>query len=388
MHRIVLLTTTNSHLAGGLFNSVRNLGLHLLRQNQDITLMSYNDAYSEIDRLSYEEMPMSDYKCSSFPVLNKIGYSNDLLRLLKSENPTIVHSQGLWMYNSFANYKYKKNKKGTVSIITPRGMLDSWALKNSAFKKKIAGWLYENKNLKAADCIHALCQSEYESIRKYGLTNPIAIIPNGITIPTNITLNRDGERKTLLFIGRIHPKKGLKELLQGLGILKKKNSKFFNCWNVKIAGWSQIGHIDELKRIVEDNGLNEYVKFVGEVHGKEKERYLSEANAFILPSFSEGLPMSILEAWAYQLPVIMTDFCNIPEGFSTNSALRIEPSCESIATCLENLSSMTNEELINMGINGYLLVKEKFCWDQIAKQTIRLYDYLLNGGKKPEFVYD
>lgn len=388
MCKIVLLTTTNSHLAGGLYNSVRNLGLNIHRQNQNIVLMSYNDQYSGIDKISYEEMPMLCYSHSSLPIMDKLGFSTDLLSLLKSEKPNIIHSQGLWMYNSYANYKYKQYNKRAISIVTPRGMLDPWAVKNSAWKKKIVGWLYEYRNLRSADCIHALCQSEYESIRKFGLKNPVAIIPNGITLPQVTSFNRNGNRKTLLFIGRIHPKKGLKEMLIGLGILKRNNSKFFDVWNVKIAGWSQIGHIDELKRIVHENHLDDYVEFVGEVHGNEKEKLLCEANAFILPSFSEGLPMSILEAWAYQLPVLMTDYCNIPEGFSSNSAIRIEPSAENIASSLETLSSLSNDKLVNMGLNGYSLVKQKFCWEEIAKQTIQLYKYLLNGGEKPSFVYE
>ena len=79
--------------------------------------------------------------------------------------------------------------------MTPRGMLDPWAVKNSAWKKKIVGWLYEYRNLRSADCIHALCQSEYESIRKFGLKNPVAIIPNGITLPQITSFDRNGNRK-------------------------------------------------------------------------------------------------------------------------------------------------------------------------------------------------
>ena len=84
----------------------------------------------------------------------------------------------------------------------------------------------------------------------------------------------------------------------------------------------------------------------------------------------------------------MTDYCNIPEGFSSNSAIRIEPSAENIASSLETLSSLSNDKLVNMGLNGYSLVKQKFCWEEIAKQTIQLYKYLLNGGEKPNFVYE
>ena len=259
---------------------------------------------------------------------------------------------------------------------------------NSAWKKKIIGCFFEYRNLKEANCIHALCQSEYESIRKFGLKNPIAIIPNGINIPNAPIFNRNKEKKTLLFIGRIHPKKGLKELLLGLALLKERKSEFFQIWNIRIAGWSQIGHVEELRRIVVENNLLKNVEFIGSVYGDDKEKELCNANAFILPSFSEGLPMSVLEAWAYKLPVIMTDYCNIPEGFDSNAAIHIEPNPESIAEGVENLFTMDEANLDTIGNNGYALVKNKFSWDNIAKQTIQLYEYLLNGGEKPEFVYD
>lgn len=386
--KIVLLTTTNSRLAGGLYNSVRNLGLSILRKHTDIVLMSYNDKFSAIDKRAYEEMPMQCYHRSSFPFLKTLGYSNNVYNLLQQENPDIIHTQGIWMYNSYVAQKYKSIHNNCVLIITPRGMLDPWAIKNSAWKKKIAGWLFEYKNLRTADCIHALCQSEYESIRKFGLKNPVAIIPNGINIPNSPVFNRSKKKKTLLFIGRIHPKKGLKELLLGLKLLKDRESKYFQTWNIRIAGWSQIGHIEELQRIVFESNLNNNVEFIGSVYGDDKAKELCNANAFVLPSFSEGLPMSILEAWSYKLPVAMTDFCNIPNGFATNSAIRIEPTPESIAKGLEKLFIMNDTELEAMGNNGYTLVKDNFSWDHIAKQTIQLYEYLLNGSEKPEFVYE
>ena len=386
--KVAFLTANNSRSAGGLFYTITSFTKSLLDKGMDISVIGSKDKYSYQDAVMYGNVQLLTYQTTTIPILKKLGVSNNIKTIVNKFNPTIIHQQGLWMYHSYASLLYRKDHPKTILIIEPHGMLDPWAIKNSAWKKIIVGWLFEYKNLRNADCIHALCQSEYESIRKFGLKNPVAIIPNGITLPEITTFNRNGNRKTLLFIGRIHPKKGLKELLLGLSTLKKNNSKFFDVWNVKIAGWSQIGHIDELKRIVQENHLVDYVDFVGEVHGKEKEKLLCEANAFVLPSFSEGLPMSILEAWAYKLPVLMTDYCNIPEGFSSVSAIRIEPSAENIANNLETLSSLSNEDLAKMGLNGYSLVKRKFCWEEIAKQTIQLYEYLLNGGEKPSFVYE
>ena len=98
--------------------------------------------------------------------------------------------------------------------------------------------------------------------------------------------------------------------------------------------------------------------------------------------------MSVLEAWAYKLPVIMTDYCNLPEGFNSDAAFRISPFPESIFSTLQDVFSADNAKLEEIGDNGYNLVKQNFTWDSVADQTIELYKYLLNGDEKPRFVYD
>ena len=130
------------------------------------------------------------------------------------------------------------------------------------------------------------------------------------------------------------------------------------------------------------------IKFVGPLYGEAKERALNQANAFILPSFSEGLPMSVLEAWAHKLPVVMTDYCNLSEGFDSDAAFRISPNPKSIFNTLQDVFSADNAKLEDIGNNGYNLVKQNFTWDRVATQTIELYKYLLNGGEKPKFIYE
>lgn len=385
MSKIILLTTSNSHKAGGLYNSVRCLGLALFHKGVDLGMLSYDDEYSKEDLYAYADLPMAKYYISKYPLLKQLGFSKDINDVLNSQSPEIIHSQGIWMYNSYAAYYYKKTKKAKT-IITPRGMLDPWAVKNSGWKKKLAGWLFENENLRYADCIHALNKSEYESIRKYGLKNPVAIIPNGITMPNDVVYNRGKEEKVLLFVGRIHPKKGISELLEAIHILKSKSPDLLNSWKVRIAGWDQLGHTEDLKKKCSELELNNRISFIGPVLGEEKKKEHLEADAFILPSFSEGLPMSVLEAWSYRLPVIMTDQCNLPEGFEKNAALRVTTEPNSIAEGLEKLIKMTNSERELIGDNGYNLVANEFTWDKIADQTIQLYDWLLHGGEKPKFV--
>lgn len=384
----VILSASNSRSAGGIYYTMAALSNGLAKRGIDISLISCDDIYSAEDKGIYGEVPVISYRVSNLPLLHTFGYSFDIHKILEIQAPQIIHQQGIWLYHSFAALRYQQNHPNLVKIIEPHGMLDPWAIKRSTWKKKIVSYLFEYKNLCMADCIHALCQSEYESIRKFGLKNPVAIIPNGINIPNWPVFKRSKKKKTLLFIGRIHPKKGLKELLLGLKLLKERKGEYFQTWNIRIAGWSQMGHVEELQRIVSQNNLDNNVGFIGSIYGHDKAKELCNANAFILPSFSEGLPMSILEAWSYKLPVIMTDFCNIPDGFATKSAIRIEPTPESIAEGLEKLFIMDETKLETMGNNGYALVKNKFSWDHIANQTIQLYEYLLNGGEKPEFVYE
>ena len=128
------------------------------------------------------------------------------------------------------------------------------------------------------------------------------------------------------------------------------------------------------------------VIFTGPAFGETKDLLLRRADAFILPSFSEGLPMSVLEAWSYRLPVLMTDHCNLPEGFLTDAALRIGTDVASIAEGMRLLFRSPTSDLRSLGANGRQLVSERFTWPQIAAQMKEVYEWVLGGGVVPDCV--
>lgn len=384
--KITMLMGVNSRNSGGLFNTVKNLCFGLKKSNNvTVNIMSYSDQYSDQDLLTYGDINMIEYSVTG---ITSLGYTRDLNLNLNHVNPDIIHQQGIWMYYSKCAIDYCKKNKNTKLIIQPHGMLDPWAVKNSRFKKKVASFFYQNKNLKRADCIHALCKSEYNSIRDYGLLNPVAIIPNGIDLPSDVVVKsmKTNNKKVLLFLGRIHPKKGLENLIEALNIIKNSNPNIINQWVIKIAGWSQANHEEELMSKVKKYKLNDLVKFTGPVYEDLKSNILLEADAFILPSFSEGLPMSILEAWSYKLPVLMTDECNIPEGFD-NSAIRIRHSPDEMSKTLIDFFQISTEKMIEMGDNGYNLVKSNYTWNKVADDTLKMYNWLNGETQKPEFVF-
>jgi len=368
----VAVLSTSSRKAGGLFYSVRWLSKALAAEGIQPEIFSPSDEYSQEDLDAWEPLPVHLY--SSFGPLQT---SPVLRKMLAGSGVDLIHLHGIWMDNQWAAMQHQK-KGGVPVVVSPRGMLDPWAVGNSAWKKRIVEILFARRALEKATCIHALCRSEAESIRAYGLKNPIALIPNGVELPDLGKPKGGKQKKRLLFLGRIHPKKGLSELLEGWARAGSRKPKAFSNWQLLVAGWDDGGHEAGLREMAGDS-----VEFVGPKYGEEKERLLRETDAFILPSFSEGLPMSVLEAWSFGLPVVMTDFCNLPEGFAAEAAIRIEPSPEAIAQGLERLVAMSEDEQAAMGIRGRNLVEEKFTWPGIAKQMALVYEWCSTGRNPP-----
>ena len=336
----------------------------------------------------------------------------DMDERLDQINPQVLHTHGIWTYLSIGVPRWAR-KHNCPYIVSPHGMLDSWALENSRLKKKVAAALYERRHLKRAACLHALCASEADSIRKFGLKNPIATIPNGIEIPEGRDLSSrySAEKKIMLFLGRLHPKKGLENALRAWATASNSSSAGGDQknWQFVIAGWDQGDHEVKLKQLCEELGLSFAevpakqflsldksssqlsafsVIFVGPLFGEPKAQLLERANVFILPSFSEGLPMSILEAWAYELPVVMTDYCNLPEGFDSGAAIHIDTEVDGMSAGMIKMIDCSEAELKGMGANGLNLVKEKFTWPTIAAQMGELYQWVRGKASRPSFVQE
>jgi glycosyltransferase involved in cell wall biosynthesis len=385
--KLLILGGSNSRNSGGVFDTARMLGQRLHGNNNvEVEYLMFDDEYSTEDRNYYAPLRLHSYKVKG---PRKLGYSPNLYQQIENIRPDIVHTQSLWMYLSYANKKYHY-KTGTPYIISPHGMLDRWQLKQSFwkdFKKNIVFRLYEKKHLSEASCFHTLCQEEHDAVRAMGLKNPIAIIPNGIGLPAKDLMQKtktSNGRKNLLFLGRIHQKKGLDNLLEAWALLNPLSHD----WQLTIAGETKdTAYMQNLLDKTKMLGIGETVSFVGGQFGDNKHRCLTNSDAFILPSFSEGLPMSVLEAWSYQLPVLMTPFCNLSEGFTHHAAIRINTDPGSICAGIKKLVMMNAIDRQQTGQNGLQLVKEKFTWAQVASSMDHLYNWVLGKRDKPAFVF-
>jgi len=159
-------------------------------------------------------------------------------------------------------------------------------------------------------------------------------------------------------------------------------------WRLVIAGWDQGGHRAELERAVAGHGLGSDVHFSGPLHGAAKDDAYRAAAGFILPSFSEGLPMTILEAWSHAVPVLMTPACNLPEGFSAGAALEISTDPSALAGQLAAFMARGEADRRAMGGRGRRLVEESFYWPRIAARMCEVYGWVAGGGPKPGCVWE
>lgn len=386
--KVGVVTASSSRQAGGLFWSVRALASGLQGLGCAVEVFSVADEFGAEDRDAWGDIEVHRYPRRGPAAF---GYAPALADGLLRSGLDVLHSHGIWMYPSVASRRWGRARRRGY-LISPRGMLDPWAVRHSRWKKQLAAWLYEAAHLRGAACIHALCEAEYQAIRAYGLRNPVAVIPNGVDLPVGPAPPApwaeqlpDGSR-VLLFLGRLHPKKGLANLLPAWAETRRSEDSASEPWHLVIAGWDQGGHGVALQRLSQELGIEASIHFVGPQFGTDKVASLARADAFVLPSFSEGLPMAVLEAWAHGLPALITPQCNLPEGYASGCSVKVEPSVSGVAEGLRLLFSLTETERNQMGVAGRALIEERFTWRTIAADMYDVYRWVNKDGPRPRCV--
>ena len=378
---ILILTYSVTRTAGGVFDAVRDLFVNSAFKKHQLKIFSFIDENIDKDRPSWKGIPMKLFK--PFSML----YSPMIRKALLKDSPDIFHMEALWRYPQLLMVTWKKCKKAPI-VCTPHGMLDPYIINNQGMVKRFISNTFFQKSLEAVDCYHALCKKELEDIRAYGLKQPVAIIPNGINLPDpDLKFEKIDQKKHLLYLGRLHKKKGVDLLLKALAAINNERNGLLEGWQIDLVGWDHEGCKAELEKIVADNHLDNMVVFHGGLFGEDKQRMYANADGYILPSHGEGLPMTVLEAWAWKIPVIMTPECHLPEGYSANAAIEINDNVESVCDGLKTFLGMSDKERQSMGMCGYDLVRADFTWDVSAQKMIQVYEWLLGNRIKPDFVY-
>lgn len=377
--------------AGGVATCVQALGLalHAPPMSHHVAIFSLAEGQGSRTPGGWGALPIR--LCKTIGP-RSFGYAPGLSSAMAAAALDVLHVHGLWMYPSVAARRWRAARHAPY-IVSPHGMLDPWALANSGWKKDIAARLYERAHLTQAACIHALCDAELEAIRTFGLRNPVCVIRNGVTATAHFAAARPAWRaalpsdaRILLFLGRLTPKKGLTNLIRAWSAFKQRAATTAAPWHLVIAGWGDDGYVAGLRSLAAHLALDAHTHFIGPQHDAAKDATFGAAEAFILPSVSEGLPMAILEAWQHGLPVLMTPQCNLPEGVAHGAAVAVMPDVDSLAARLADLATWPPTRLLAMGHAGRALAAERFSWPAVAQEFSAVYQWICKGGDRPACV--
>ena len=306
-------------------------------------------------------------------------FSSDIL------HPKILHLHGIWdLLGNLLLLKYKCSKK--LVIVSPHGMLDPYSLSTKRFKKKVALFLYQRRNLNNCDVIHSTSDKESQNIRKLGFVRPIAMIPIGInTNDYPLKKFQNKEQKKVLFLSRIHPKKGLDILID---LWASLDANTLSNWCLEIAGLGEQSYLAELMAKVKKYDLQANIKFIGEVSGQKKVDTFHSADIFILPSLGENFGIVVLEALSCGLPVITTT--STPWEILGEHKLGrcVDHEFEEIRGALIEMMAMTDTEFINLSVRCRDFVEKYYNHKIFARNMNHLYQWLEVGGDKPDFIFN
>lgn len=387
--KILTFLTNIDQTKGGPSRSVPMFVRGLALEGVDVTLMV----------IKSEDMNLHALDGTSAKVhLLPTNYSKkDLDAFVSKERFDVIHGQCIWE-PLFHQMRLVAEKYHIPFILTPRGTLEPWSLQQSKWKKKIARWLYQDNDLKHCACIYATAELEAQHIRELGFKNPICIIPNGIeTEGYPCRKNASMVKKQILFLSRIHPKKGIEVLIEAFSRL----SQDFPDWTVKIVGNGEDDYRQSLKEKVEELGLVDKVKVLAPVFGEAKTKLYQESSVFCLPSYSENFGMVIAEAMSCGVPAITTNgtpwqllngerttmgACFDVLGENKRTGWCIDLSVENLVSALREAMMMGPVDLYEMGQRGSVLVNENFNYCSVAKKNKSLYEWLVQKGEKPVSV--
>lgn len=292
----------------------------------------------------------------------------------------VVHLHGTWI-PLLALASYLANSKNIPVVISPHGCLEPLALSHRRWKKKLALVLYQKRVYSKAALMVATAKPELQNIRRLVSTVPVAVIPHGVDMPSRGVHSRGIVRK-LLFLSRIHPIKGLADLVGAWALVRREG------WKVVVAGPDEAGHVAEIREKIGALGLADDFEFPGLVTGDRKEALFSEAEIFVLPTYSENFGIVIAEALSRGLPVITTTGAPWEEIKSWRCGWWVAPGVEGIAGALVAAMNTPRDELHEMGRRGMQLVRENYSWERIGRSAREMYEWILGQSKQcPDFVY-
>jgi glycosyltransferase involved in cell wall biosynthesis len=374
--RVINVVPAISNEASGPSYSVVRLCESLIEVGTEVTLAA----------LDWGPMDKTPVFLRTFPLgigPRRLGRSPAMSRWLdveaRSGRAALLHNHSLWMMpNVYSGHT--AHRFNLPYVVSPRGTLSAWAMQSGSKFKKLFWPLIQRPALEAVTCFHATAASEYESIRRLGFRQPVAIISNGIDIPPRQEKAVGGMR-TLLFLGRIHPTKGLDMLLPAWREVQAR----FPGWRLRIVGPDNGGYSKKMRALAAELSL-ERVEFCGPLYGDEKTDAYAQADCFVLPTYSENFGISVAEALAAGTPALVTKGAPWGGLVERDAGWWIETGRDALIGCLESALAASPETLAAMGQCGREWMALEYSWKAVGRQMGETYHWIVHGGRTPAWV--
>jgi glycosyltransferase involved in cell wall biosynthesis len=359
---------------GGMVPSILGMTAALARRGKRVRIVTPTPS-----RLEYETLPDS---------LELVGPEIDLAEAVRSAK--VVHMHGLWQVQTREGARGARAAR-IPHLIAAHGMAEPWALRHKYWKKRVYLALLEARNLRRASCLHALSRPEIGHLRTIAPWTPVAFVPNGVdlafaeNLPPRSVLEAERPelrgKFLLLFFARLHLKKGLDLLAEALAQIAAERPEV----HLMLAGTDE-GAWPSFRDRMAELGLDKRMTYFGHVSGERARLVWGAADAFVLPSYSEGFSMAVLEALACGLPAVITTACHFPEIQAAEGAIVVRPEIDSLALGLRELLERTPDQRAQLGSNGRRLVEHEYTWDRQAERLAALYEWLGGGGSRPDVI--
>jgi glycosyltransferase involved in cell wall biosynthesis len=322
----------------------------------------------------------------------KLGRSTEMSRQLKeASSPDIYHLHGAWL-RAMHYGAVEARRRSRPYLLEVMGMYEPWQLRQKWFQKRIARWWFQDRIFREAACLHVNSTQEAKYIRRLGFKPPIAIIPVGVdldeivrrkaTLFQNSPWQELENKPYILYLSRLHPKKGLDLLLRSWA----KVARDFAGWRLVIAGTGMETYVRACRQMPLQLGISEQCLWVGHVDELQKSWLFSHAHCYILPTQSENFGNVVAEALAHGTPVITTRHTPWTDLEKHGCGWAVDNTEAELADALRTVLNLDVLARQGMGDRGEQLVSKAYSLQLVLKNINAVYDWLLTDGRVPDCV--
>jgi glycosyltransferase involved in cell wall biosynthesis len=364
---------------GGVSRAVTLLSKALGESDVRVTVVSADPgAQPEIAALQADRLPPGLEFCTPGRTYQHIRH----LAQASNGEPLLVHDNGLWLPSNLMSAAAARRWRVPL-IVSPHGMLEPWCLAHRRIRKQLALATYQRWSLGVAHALHATSEDESTNVRRLGLQQPIAVVGNGIESPPEGITAADNARRIALFLSRLHPIKGVLELVEAWRRVRPIG------WLLRIVGPDDGGHRRAVEAAIARSGLGDGIELRDAVSHSEKWLHYAQAELFVLPSFSESFGLVVGEALSCGVPVITTTATPWASITTRGCGWLIEPDVGALETALGAATTLSTDALRAMGARGRDWVRQEFSWEEIGRQMRTFYRWVALGcsrAERPDFV--